>query len=102
MKFVALIGLIDEADCIGTCIDYHLAIGFDHIVVTDIGSTVIVRPSAGTRFSLIVTPSGLPTLFSASIDPPVSTHRVPAPAGLRPRGSSSSRSATTRRGGPAT
>ncbi|MFP3542435.1 glycosyltransferase family 2 protein [Rhizobium sp. SIMBA_035] len=59
MKFVALIGLIDEADCIGTCIDYHLAIGFDHIVVTDIGSTdgsieiVKDRIAATSRVSLL-------------------------------------------------
>jgi hypothetical protein len=38
MKIVALIGLIDEADCIGECIDHHLAIGFDKIFVTDLGS----------------------------------------------------------------
>lgn len=38
MKFVALVGLIDEADVIGACIDYHLSIGFDHIMITDLGS----------------------------------------------------------------
>jgi len=59
MKFVALIGLIDEADCIGTCIDYHLSIGFDHIVVTDIGSTdgsieiVEERMASTSRVSLL-------------------------------------------------
>ena len=31
--------LIDEADCIGACIDHRLTIGFDHVVVTDLGGT---------------------------------------------------------------
>jgi hypothetical protein len=39
MNFAALVGLIDEADCIEQCIDHHLSIGFDYVVVTDLGST---------------------------------------------------------------
>jgi len=39
MKVTAAIGVINEAECIEQCVDYHASIGIDSFVIFDLGST---------------------------------------------------------------
>jgi hypothetical protein len=39
MRITASIGVIDEIECLESCVDYHASIGIDTFVITDLGST---------------------------------------------------------------